>query len=506
MSVNRITKNTFALYIRMFITMGIGIYTSRVLLNALGIDDYGIYNIVGGVISLLGFFNASMVASTQRYLNVGMTDSIKANVNEIFNTSINIHLIIGVITVLMLETLGLWFVIHKLVIPPSQFTAALWAYQCSVFAFFISIITAPFNAAIIAYEKMSIFAYLSIIEASLKLGIAFLITLFPPGRLKIYAILVLIITFIIRFIYGFFCYKSFPDIRYKWKWNKSLIKEMFGFSGWMIFGAISDLLSSQGVNMLINIFFGPILNAARAIAVQVQSAVAQFSSNFIISVNPQLVKSYSEGNINYAYRLAFFSSKLSFFLMLFLIVPIILRCQEILSIWLVEVPEYSWIFVDLILIEYLIRSSYTPIAQLKFAQGNIRIYQVSIAIIYILTFLLTYIAFKLGYPVYTTFVISIILAFAGLLVRVTILKVQQGFPMWSYLREIFVRAYLVGVIAFIICYFINRILFTNFLGILFIAFISFIINLALIWVIGFNKSEKSIVVQKIQTFTAKFHR
>ena len=504
-SKKRIAKNTLMLYIRMILTMGVSLYTSRVVLIALGVTDYGVYNVVGGVVAMLGFFNSSIGSSTQRFLNVGMTNKDDGNLRKIFSTSVNVHILIGIITVLLLETIGLWFVINKLMIPEGQKEAALWVYQCSVLSFFISIISTPYNAAIIAYERMSAFAIFSIVEVLLKLGIAFAILHIACNRLQIYAILLLASTIIMRVLYGMYCSRTFKDIRYKWCIDTSLIKKMMSFSGWMIFGCLADILGTQGINMMINIFFGPIFNAARAIAVQVQGAVSQFSTNFIVSVNPQIVKSYAAGDYDYSYRLVFSASKLSFFLMLTLVVPIVLRSQEILSLWLKIVPEEASLFVNIILIEFLIRSSYTPIAQINQASGNIRAYQLTIASLFFLNFGITYILFKCGYPVYSTFILSAFIALLGLFARLLILKIQQKFPCSRYLYEVTLRITFVSIAAFCVNHLTNSMFPGNIGGLLSFVCVATSLNFGLIWLIGLNKTERIFIKEKTAQVLNKLH-
>lgn len=505
-SKKRIAKNTLMLYFRMFLTMGVSLYTSRIVLIALGVTDYGVYNVVGGVVAMLGFFNSSIGTSTQRFLNVGMASAAETSLKRIFSTAVNVHILIGLITVILLETVGLWFVVNKLVIPTGQENAAFWVYQCSVFSFFISIISTPYNAAIIAYERMSAFAIFSIIEVLLKLCIAFAILHFAYNRLIFYAVLLLVSTIIMRILYGIYCSKTFKDIKYQWYLDPALIKKMMSFSGWMIFGCLADILGTQGVNMMINIFFGPVFNAARAIAVQVQAAVAQFSTNFIVSVNPQIVKSYASGDLGYSYRLVFTASKLSFFLMLILVVPIVLRSQEILSLWLKVVPDEAAIFVNIILIEYLIRSSYTPIAQINQASGNIRAYQLAIASLFFLNFAVTYVLFKCGYPVYSTFILSAFIALIGLFARLFILKIQLQFPAGKYLRDVTVRVCIVSISAFAVNYLINPLLANNILGLFYLITIATVLNIIFIWIIGLNKTEKLYISEKTNYIFQKLRR
>lgn len=504
-SKRRIAKNTIALYCRMLLTMGVSLYTSRVVLNALGVEDYGVYNVVGGVVTMLAFFNSSIATSTQRFLNVGMTDNDDVKLQKIFSNSINVHIIIGLITVLLLETIGLWFVTNKLVIPQGQREAALWVYQFSILSFLITITSTPYSAALIAYERMSAFAVLSIVDVALKLGVAFLIMDYDGERLKYYALLILASTIVMQLLYVAYCSFHYKSLRYKFNWDVTQVKKMLSFSGWMIFGCLSDMLSTQGVNMIINIFFGPIFNAARAIAVQIQSAVGNFSNSFIVSVNPQIVKSYASQDYKYAYQLVFTASKVSFFLMLLLIVPIILKSGPILKIWLGVVPEYTAIFSSLILIEFLIRSSYTPIAQINQASGDIKLYQLSISALFLANFIISLVLFNLGFPVYSTFIVSASMAFVGLLVRLLVLHHQLDFPYLSYIKDVSLRVFLVGIISFSLNYCISQALPDNILGIFATALTALLVTSSLFFALGFNQTERLFIKEKVSVVIARLH-
>lgn len=502
----RIAKNTIYLYARMLLLMVVTLYTSRIVLKELGIVDYGVYNVVGGVVAMIGFINASLTSSTQRFLNVEMARGDLASLNHTFIQAVNAHIVIAIITVVILETIGVWFILHKLVIPANQLNNAIWVFQCSVLSFAITIISAPYNAAIIANERMSVFAGTSIMDAILRLVVAFAIGLFPSNRLKYYAILLLCVAIIMRFIYGVICIRLFKECRYRLLVKWKVMKQMFTFSGWMIFGCVSDMFAGQGVNILINMFFGPVFNAARGIAMQVQGAISQLSSNFIISVNPQIVKLYSSGEFKESFKLTFQSSKLSFFLMLILVVPLSIRINEILGWWLIDVPQLAGLFAQLILIEYLIRSSYTPIAQINVASGKVRDYQLSISILFLVTFVGSFVLFKFKFPVYSTFILSIIIAIIGLFVRLFILKRQSSFPMGLYLRTVTLPLILVFLCSIIISSGIDYICPINFGGTIITIISSLIVTGIFAWMIGLNKNEKLIIKSKVKSIIQnKFH-
>ncbi len=500
---SRIVKNTLLLYFRMLFTMAVALYTSRVVLNTLGVEDYGIFNVVGGIVSMLSFFNSSMATSTQRFLNYEMGRNNGNGLRDVFVNAVNAHYLIGAITVVGLETVGLWFVYNKLNVPAGQLDAAVWVFHCSVLSLFISIISTPYNAAIIANERMGVYAYYSIIEVVLKLLIVYLLVAIPYNKLIVYGLLTLAVSVVMRILYNVYCIRNFAECKYKWQWNVVLMKKMFFFSGWMLFGCISDMLSKQGVNVLINIFFGPIFNAARAIAVQVQTAVNSFVANFMTAVRPQIIKSYSAGDFQHMYRLVFSSSKLSFYLLFVLTTPVLIYTDFILMLWLKQVPEYSVLFTRLVLVELLISSAYVPIAQINQASGKIRNYQMAISVIFLVSFILTYVLYKIGMPVYSTFILSVALAIVGLFVRVIILKRDNGFPASEYLLKVMLPLVPVAALSLAVPLLIYQYTETTFLTFVFNSIAGLISSVVVIWLFGLDKMEKSFITEK---FNSRKHK
>lgn len=315
-SNQRIAKNTLLLYFRMFLMMGVSLYTSRVVLQTLGVEDFGIYSVVGGIITMFAFINGGMVSATQRFITFELARGCMDRLKSVFSTSLQIHALISLIVVLLGETVGFWFLYEKMVIPDSRMQAAVWVYQCSIIACVVNIMSIPYNADIVAHEKMSAFAYISIVEAFLKLGIVYLLLLSPWDKLKVYAVLLLIVQLVIRFVYSYYCHKHFEEASYQHQMDKPLFREMVGFAGWSFWGNLAGVLYTQGLNIMLNIFFGPVVNAARGIAVQVQSAVQQFVSNFQMALNPQITKTYATGNLSQMHSLMFRSARFSFFIVL----------------------------------------------------------------------------------------------------------------------------------------------------------------------------------------------
>lgn len=489
----------------MLVMMGVALYTSRVVLQELGVEDYGVFNVVGGIVAFGAFMNASLVPTTQRFLNVEMGNGDAVSLNSTFCQAMNAHWVMALITFILLQTIGLWFLLNKLVIPAGQMPQAIWVFECSILTFIMGIVSAPYNAAIIANERMGVFAGLSIVEAILKLGIALSLAIWADGRLKIYAILLLFVSLIMRSLYNRYCIRHFKECKYHFKLDWKLIKSMLKFSGWMTFGSFSEILANQGVNMLINIFFGPALNAARALAIQVQTAVSQFSNNFMVSVNPQIVKQYSTGDKSSAYRLVFQSSKISFFLMLLLVVPLECRMPQILSIWLKNVPPGTSIFAQLILLEYLIRATYTPIAQINSASGNIRGYQIAISSLYLILFALSWLAFANGLPAWTTFAIGVLLSMVGLGVRLAILSKVNHFPVRHYIREVSFPSFVVIVVSVLIAFTVNIGFTSSFWGTICSCTISLVTTAGTVWMIGLSVAERTSVRIQAKKVLNKFN-
>ena len=349
----RVAKNTLFLYFRMILIMLVTLYTSRVVLAELGIKDYGIYNVVGGVVAMFSFLNNCMSSATQRFMTFELGRGDMARLKKVFAASLNIHITIGVIIVLLAETIGLWFVNHKLVIAPDRMTAANWVYQFSILTFCVNIIQVPYNAVLIAHEKMSVYAYISILEAFLKLGIVYLLVIVPADKLITYGILVFAVQLIIRGIYQVYCRRHYVESKFRLFWDKGLYKQMSGFAGWNLFGSVAWLLRDQGLNIVLNLFFGTAINAARGVASQVSSAVMGFISNFQVALNPQITKNYATGNIPEMEKLSYLGIKFSFLLLFTMAFPLCLNIDYVLHLWLVEVPDYTALFIILIMVESL---------------------------------------------------------------------------------------------------------------------------------------------------------
>ena len=402
----RIAKNTLLLYVRMLLLMVISLYTSRVVLNALGVDDYGIYNVVGGIVVLLAFLNNAMAGSTQRFLNFEMGTQDSDALRRVFSTSIHIHVIVAFVVLILGETIGLWFLNTHMNIPELRITAANYVYQFSLITCVANFLSVPFNATIIAHERMSAFAYISILEGVLKLSVAIAVYYAPFDKLIFYGSLMLFVGLINNSCYATYAFRHFTECRgVSRRINKDKMREMLSFSGWTIFGNLGYILHTQGIAIIINMFFTVAVNAAQGIANQVNGVVQQFLSNFLLALNPQLVKSYAAGDIEAMHKLIIRGCKFAFCLVAFFVVPLVLETPTILQTWLGIVPEYTVVFVRMVLLILLVNSLSGIFSTSKGATGNIKIYQITLTIIGAFHVPLAWGAFALGYgPEYAMYV------------------------------------------------------------------------------------------------------
>ena len=446
----RIAKNTLMLYFRMFFTMAVSLYTSRVILNTLGVEDFGIYNVVGGIITMFTFINSAMVSSTQRYLNFELATGDENRLRNVFNTSLQIHALISLVIILLGETVGLWFLLEKLVIPEKRMMAAMWVYQCSIFSCVVSIMSAPYNAEIVAHEKMSAFAYISVLEVSLKLLIVYLLVVLPYDKLAVYAILMLLVQFLIRYIYSRYCHKHFKESYFRANIDKLLFKEMSGFAGWSFVGNLASILFTQGLNMMLNLFFGPVVNAARGIAVQVQSTVTQFVTGFQTALNPQITKSYASGELCQMHNLMFRSARFSFFLLFFVSLPVLLETEFLLKLWLKTVPDNTVVFTQLILCVSLLFTTANPCTIANQTTGNVKVYQLVVGGILIMILPVSYIFLKIGAPAYSVFIVHFCLEIIAQFGRIYMLRQLIKLPVREYLKNTYIPIMATVIVAIIL--------------------------------------------------------
>lgn len=503
-SNRKIASNTLMLYFRMLFSMGITLYTSRIILDILGVVDFGIYSLVGGIVVMLGFLNHAMTASTQRFLifEIGKNDLIA--LRKVLNMSITIHVGLGLAVLLISETLGLWFLNNYLNIPNDRLIAANWVYHFSVFSFILTIISVPFNALIIAHEKMKVFALIGVFEVTLKLGVVFSLMLFSQDKLIIYASLIFSVTLLVNTCYYVYNRIKFEESkRFSFEWDPLLFKQMSGFAGWNLFGVIAGISYNQGVNILLNIFFGPTVNAARGIAFQVQGALNRFVSNFQVAVNPSITKSYAQENLESSFKLVFGASKFSYFLLLLLSMPILFDAELILSLWLKEVPDYTVTFTQLVIIDILIGSVSGAIQNLVQATGKIRRYQIVVSGILLLNLPFSYLFLKLGYGPEFTMFISILFSIVALLARLIIVNQLIGFPSKSFVTNVIWNILLVTGISVVITYAIYQYIPQSFLGFILLGIVTSLIIICLTYLFGLSKNEKSLIHNKMKNLLKK---
>lgn len=494
------------LYFRMLFMMVVSLYTSRVVLATLGVEDFGIYNVVGGIVSMFSFINSAMASSTQRYLTYELGRNDFPKLQKVFATSIYIHAAISLVIVILAETIGLWFLHNKMSIPMERMDAAMWVYQMSILSSVVMIMSVPYNATIIAHEKMSAFAYISILEVVLKLVIVYLLQIGNFDKLKLYAVLIFLIQLLIRMIYGIYCDKHFKESKLKWIWNKNLFKEMLGFAGWNLWGNCAAVAFTQGLNILLNIFFGPVLNAARGVAVQVQGAINQFSFNFQTALNPQITKSYAAGDYNYMHNLIYKSSKFTFFLLLTLSLPVILETHTILSIWLKEVPDYTVQFLRLMLCVTIIDAVANPLIISAQATGKVRLYQSVVGGILLMILPISYIVLKLGGNPVSVFMVHLCVCIVAFMVRLFIIRPMIKLSLIEYFKNVIIRCTSVLVVSLILPLLLLLSLPQSIISFLTVSFACLLSVIFSAYTIGLKPGERQFVHQKVQTLYSKIRK
>lgn len=484
------------LYFRMFLMMLISFYTSRVVLRTLGVDDFGINNAVGGLVSMFSILSASLSGAISRFLTFELGKEDSSRLRSIFSTSVNIQIAMAVVVIVAAEIAGGWFLHARMNIPGGRMDAAEWVLHCSILTFAVNLVSIPYNACIIAHERMSAYAWISIAEALLKLAIVGLLLVSSYDKLKSYAVLLLCVAVIVRIMYGLYCRRHFAECRYEMRLDRGLLKEMSGFAGWNFFGNSAYILNTQGVNMLINVYFGVAVNAARGVAVQIEGAVNQFVTGFMTALNPQITKTYASGDSEAVARLVCRGSKFSFFIMLMLVVPLEFEAETVLRIWLGNVPEGAAIFLRLVLVASLANVIGNPLYTAVLATGRIRRYQLMVTSYAVLVFSLTWIAYSAGFPAYVTYVIYAVIYFTMNAIRLYELGRLTGFPVRDFVSGVLLRISAVSAVAVLLpmCLYLTmepgwvRLVLICVLGVLWTGFSCF--------VIGLDRPERDFIIKK----------
>lgn len=483
-----LVKNTGYLYFRSFLLLAISLYTSRLVLQALGVDNYGIYNVVGGFVAMFTILSRAMSSASQRYITFALGETGEKSVRNVFQTCVNLHIVLAVIMVILLEAVGIWFVGSKLNIPPGRETAAIIVLQFSIASLFIQVICVPFDALIVAHEHMNAFAYIGIFEAIAKLGIVFLLFYVSYDSLVFYCFLLLLFDISKFFIYRVYCRKYFSESRYlKRQIDKGLFREMFAFSGWNLFGQGSYLLRNQGIDILMNLFFGVTVNAAKGVCNQVQNAVANFVSNFQAALYPQVTKALAQDNICRMHRLIVSGSKLSFFLLSMICIPLSLNLKEVLELWLVEVPKFTLEFIQLTFIFMLMDTQSRLLIHGIDSTGEIKNYQLIVGTTKLLALPITYVLLKMGGGVLSGLIVNIGLEFFCFGERLYFCKKQISLSVITFIKNVTIRCIIVFVLAYGLSLLVSNYLnFYYFIDII----VALVISGLVIWLLGFSKEER----------------
>lgn len=486
----RIAKNTLLLYVRMLLIMAVSLYTSRVVLEVLGIEDYGIYNLIAGFVTFLAFISNALVSSMQRYFNVALGQDDIRRYKEVFSMSINILLLFCVLILVVGETIGLWFVKNELDIPVERQEAAFWVYQISIFTFIASTLRTPFHASIIANESMSFYAYISIFEVILRLVTVFFLKIIPADSLIVCAALYGLVVVLVNVVYMVYCRRNFEGCRYSFKRDKELFVELLSFSGWSLMGQSAVVVRNQGEAILVNRFFTVVANAAMGVASQVTSAIELFVTNFQVAFNPQLTQTFANGKLNDHYTLMNRSAKFSYYMLLMLMVPVIFNMDYILSLWLKEVPPYSREFCIFILISYLISALSTPASISIMASGNIKQYEIAHTFVFLFGLALSFVFLKLGFSPFYVAITGIVVQTLMLIVRLFYCKKETKYNYSSFLDEVLKPVSIVSLPSFLIPI-VLTILFKK--ESLLLAGVEFVICVFCIYFGGLTKLEKNLI-------------
>lgn len=498
----RIAKNMMMLYFRMFFQMAVYFYTSRKLFATIGDTDYGIYDVVAGFVIGLTFLNNAMSTCTLRFITYAIGNDNVAYIRKVFATSLNIHILLAILIVLIGEPIGMWYIEHKMQLPPERYEAALWVFHASMFSAFMMILSVPYNTLIIAYERMSAFAYLTILDVLLKLGIVLSLQCVTIDKLSLYAILLAGEALFIRLIYALYCNLSFPTAQYTFSKDKRLYIQMFSFAGWSMFGNLSYVLNIQGVNLLLNYIGGPVVgplyNSARAIAIQAQSGVNSFISSFQTSINPQITKTYAANELEVTNRLVLISARITFLLALILIFPLFVECRFFLELWMNRIPEHTVFFTRCLLIVCLLEALSNPLMIAAEATGRIKRFHVLISIPLYLTLPLAYFFYSVTEYIGHAFMALIITNILAQIVKMYLSRELFNFSVRHYLVQVLLRITLV-ILFTIIPLVIIHYIFGEYHS-LWNAFIVFLCSAISIYGIGLRPIERQFIQQKLYTF------
>lgn len=501
-SSKRIAKNTMMLYIRMFIMLFIGLYASRVIINVLGIQDYGLYEVIGGIVAMFGFVNSSMATATSRFLTyeLGKKDFDINKLRKIFHVSLTIHIFIAILILILGETIGLWFVCNKIQMAPGKLIAGIFVYQSVLFSLIITIINVPYNASIISHERMDAYAYIGIIDATLKVLILFLLPILPFDKLISYSICYLLIQCALQCLYIVYCRRKFDETSFRLDFDKEIMKGILPFLGWNLAKEFGGVCSNQGLNVLLNLFFGPSVNAARGIMFQVQQAVAKCCINFQVAVNPQIIKSYASDDLNYMQKLAYTSSKFAFFLLFILALPIWFEIDSILTWWIKTVPDYTAIFIRIMLFEAIFSVMSNPLTVSVIATGRIKYFQIVMTITSLLILPISYLFLSFGGKAEVVFVINVVFSFISYIIKIYFVNSILHFSLRNDVFQVLLRI----LWPFMLCVLFTSLVYINFQTLPYrtiVVFVtSFSVSLIAIYCFGMTSSERGFINRLIKKY------
>ena len=490
----RIAKNTLFLYFRMLITMVVSLYTSRIVLNTLGVENYGIYNIVGGIVVLFSFINGSLSAGTQRFLNFELGKGDVSETQRVFSMSLTIHICVAIIAALLAETAGLWFLKTQLNIPIDKMNAANWVYQFSILTVFVQFIQVPYYSSVVAHEKMSFFAFIAIVEVVLKLVIVFLLFFVNLEKLRFYSVLTFLISILIFLCYKSFCNQKISTTKYSFFWDKNIFIKLFSFSGWMLFGSAASVSATQGVNILLNVFFSVSVNAAMGISNQVNSAVNQFVSNFQTAFVPQITKLYAIGNLSELRKLIYRSSRISFLMLFALAFPIMLNIEFILLLWLKTVPDFASAFCVLTLIYSLVETMSKPLGFAIHATGKVKYYNILMSIALLMNIIFSYVFLKMGFQPPVVLLISVIVDVLCLAIRLGFVSYYKISSIKDFITNVLVRSFCIVIFTFPLPLFLSRHFF-KWKALIFSSLVFVLLLMFAVLIFGLTKSEREALIK-----------
>ncbi len=496
----RIAKNTLLLYFRMILVSVVSLFTTRIMLEQLGVENFGIYNVVGGIVGFLGMLNGSMTSATQRFLAFELGSGDVKSYNRVFSMLLTIFIALSVVLMIIAIAIGPWLINDIIMIPNDKRSVAMWVYYFSVVTFFVSLLAIPYMSSIIAHEKMGIYAFMSFIEVILKLLLIYALYISSFDKLLTYGFLTMCVAFLVTLCYCLYCLYKIKGCIYHFFWKKTLYQRLLSYIGWNLFGSVTTILNYQGQTLVLNLFFGPLVNAAKAISDRISNIVVSFSNNYYMAVRPQIIKSYASGDHDYMFKLVFQSSKFSFYLLFFLTLPLIILMQKILTLWLGinQVTDNMIVFSQLMLAFSLVNVFESPITTMIQATGNIRKYEIIIGSGTLLLLPICYYLFSIGFPAYYSLIVLILIYAVAQIFRLLIAKQQVGFSVRNYFNSVFVPVIISTTPTAIVSYYLCKFFQDNFFGLIYSVVTCMLISFIFVFFLGLDKLEKNMAISFIK--------